>query len=99
MVLEPTWRTSFVRLRTIFGLLRQTTEPRRTEIPPQWYWNRHGEPPSFATAPSLVFFAKPRSRDALKSRRNGIGTDMANLLRSPPLHLWSSSPNHGAETH
>jgi len=31
----------------------------------------------------LVFFAKLRSRIALKSRRNGIGTDMANLLGSP----------------
>jgi hypothetical protein len=32
----------------------------------------------------LVFFAKPRSRGAPKSRRNGIGTDMANPLGSPP---------------
>jgi hypothetical protein len=31
-----------------------------------------------------VFFANPRSQAALKSRRNGIGTDMANLLGSPP---------------
>ena len=31
----------------------------------------------------LSFFAKPRSWDAPKSRRNGIGADMTNLLRSP----------------
>jgi|SRR5450755_115075 hypothetical protein len=33
----------------ILGFLRQTAEPRRTKIPPQWYRKRHGEPPSFAT--------------------------------------------------
>jgi hypothetical protein len=27
----------------------QTSQPRRLEIPAQWYRNRHGEPPSFAT--------------------------------------------------
>src|SRR5450759_3770963 len=36
-------------LWTIFGLLRQTAEARRCKIPLQWYRNRHGEPPSFAT--------------------------------------------------
>ena len=31
----------------------------------------------------FVFFAKPRSCDASKSWRNGIGADMTNLLGSP----------------
>ena len=35
-------------LRTIFGLLRQTAELKRTKIPSQWYRNRYCEPPSFA---------------------------------------------------
>ena len=30
-----------------------------------------------------AFFASPRTRAASKSTRNGIGTDMTNLLRSP----------------
>jgi hypothetical protein len=33
---------------------------------------------------SHVSFARPRTRAAPKSARNGIETDMANLLRSPP---------------
>jgi tripartite tricarboxylate transporter family receptor len=36
-----------------------------------------------AAKPSFVFLAKPRRCDAPKSRRNGIGADMTNLLRSP----------------
>jgi hypothetical protein len=36
-------------LRTVFALFRQIAELRRTKITPQWYRNRHGEPPSFAT--------------------------------------------------
>jgi hypothetical protein len=36
-------------LRTIFGLLCQSAQPSRTKILPQWYRNRHGKPPWFAT--------------------------------------------------
>ena len=46
----------------------------------------HAIVPEFETIreASLARVDDERSRDALKSRRNGIGTDMANLLGSPP---------------
>src|SRR5450631_1669169 len=36
-------------LRAVLRLPRQASQPRRLEIPAQWYRNLHGEPSSFAT--------------------------------------------------
>jgi hypothetical protein len=68
-------------LRTILGLLRQTAELRRTKIPPKWYWNRHGEPPSFAT---------------LNQTGTDLGIPNESRLRGFGInHLWRLRHNTG----